>query len=298
MPTLRRPPGLVAQKPLRARSALGEYLAREARLLRASAEAFRSLSDALFAVGAPCALTGRAACAANDRGRHAELVARLASRSGGRPAPLRIAKQKPRTLAELALDNVVEGCVRDTYGALVAAWQAEHARSRSVAAAMDTIARDALRHAALGWALSGWFLPQLKRREQTAVERALHDAVGKLERAITEPDPALVRSAGLPTRREQRALIAELQRTLWENPPCLKGSSNRKLPDSVARGRVGRPPARWGRLALYIEQSGLSRRSVAEEMGFRGNSSTTSVVRCGDPVRRSASASSGSPTAR
>ena len=178
-------PGLVAQKPLRARSLLGEYLAREARLRLASAEAFQSLSDALFAVGAPCALTGRAACAANDRRRHAELdhapgVA-LRRQTGA-------AARRETAVAYAggphAANNVVEGCVRDTSGALVAAWQAEHARSRAIAAAMETIARDGMRHAALGWALSGWFLPQLKRREQTAVEGALQGAVGKLERTV------------------------------------------------------------------------------------------------------------------
>lgn len=268
MLTFRRPPGLVPQKPRQAESALGDYLAREARMLLASAEAFCALSDALFAAGAPCALTGRAACAANDRTRHAELLTRLAARHGGRPSALRVAKRKPRALAEIAIDNAAEGCVRDTYATLLATWQAEHARSRSVSKAMDAIARDGLRHAAFAWALSDWLLTRLSRRDQTRVRRALEDEAERLERSVREPDPALARSAGLPTRHEQRVLIAELRRTLWNKPKGARGAKSARRSEGVTRGRVGRPPARWGRLALHIEQSALSRQSVAEQLGI------------------------------
>jgi len=268
MLTFRRPPGLAAEKPSGARNALGDYLAREARVLLASAEAFCSLSDALFAAGAPCALTGRAACAASDRTRHAELVTRLASRYGGRPGRLRIAKAKPQTLLDIALDNAAEGCVRDTYAALLASWQSEHARSRSISNVMATIARDVMRHAALAWALSDWVVPQLSRRDQARVQRARLDAVARLERSVRERDPSLIRRAGLPTRVEQRALIAELRRMLWNKPDGTRRSKSARRPEQVTRGRVGRPPARWGRLALYIEQQGLSRQTVAKELGI------------------------------
>ncbi len=268
MLTFRRPAGPVVHKPEGAKSVLGDHLAREARLLLASADAFRALSDALFATGAPCALTGRAACAANDRTRHAELLSRLAARYGARPGQLRVAKPRSRTLAEIAVDNAAEGCVRDTYAALVASWQAEHARSRAIAEAMGTIARDGMRHAAFAWALADWLGTQLSKKDRARVERAIPEAVARLERAVREPDPALVRRAGLPTRAEQRELIAQLERSLWDCPRAARASRARKRSsESVSRGRVGRPPARWGRLALYIEQSGLSRQKVAEKLG-------------------------------
>lgn len=248
--------------------ALGDYLAREARMLRASAATFCSLSDALFAAGAPCALTGRAACAAGDRARHAELVTRLASRYGGRRGHLRITKTKPQTLLEIALDNAAEGCVRDTYAALLASWQSGHARTRSISNMMATIARDGTRHAALAWALSDWVVPQLSQRDQARVRRARLDAVARLEHSARDPVPSLVRRAGLPTRAEQRALIAELCRRLWNKPDGTRRWKSACHPEPVTRGRVGRPPARWGRLALYVEQQGLSRQSVAEELGI------------------------------
>lgn len=268
MLTFRRPAGLVGRKPQGARSALGDYLAREARMLSASAAAFRSLSDALFAAGAPCALTGRAACAANDRSRDAELVTRLAARYGGRPSGLRVVAKPPGTLVEIATDNAAEGCVRDTYAALVARWQAEHATSRPIAEAMGSIARDGLRHAALAWALLDWTLPQLSKRDQARTRRAIPDAVARLEHAVRQPDPVLVRRAGLPTRAEQRALIAELERALWDKPRGARRSRRTRRAEPVTRGRVGRPPARWGRLALYIEQTGLSRQQMAGDLGI------------------------------
>jgi hypothetical protein len=57
-----------------------------------------------------------------------------------------------RSLEELAVENAVEGCVRETYGALTAIWQARTAKDPSVAAAVRRIARDETRHAALSWA--------------------------------------------------------------------------------------------------------------------------------------------------
>lgn len=292
MLTFRRPPGLVPQKPREGRSVLGDYLAREARMLSASAEAFCALSDALFAAGAPCALTGRAACAANDRTRHAELFTRLAARHGGRPSALRVAKRKPRALVEIAIDNAAEGCVRDTYATLLATWQAEHARNGSVSKAMDAIARDGLRHAAFAWALWDWLLAQLSRRDQTRVRCALEDAVERLERCVREPDPALARSAGLPKRDEQRVLLAELRRVLWSKPEVARRAKRAPRSEVVARGRVGRPPARWGGSRSISNSRGCRGRPWPRSWASRASSSTISAGRCGVRGLRLPSASS------
>ena len=52
-----------------------------------------------------------------------------------------------RALGVVAIENAVEGCVRETFGALIASWQAEHARDPGIKRLMRSIARDETRHA-------------------------------------------------------------------------------------------------------------------------------------------------------
>ena len=57
---------------------------------------------------------------------HTRRTALLAQRFGAEPRVPGVEARPLRTRFELALDNAVEGCVRETYGALVATWQAGH----------------------------------------------------------------------------------------------------------------------------------------------------------------------------
>ena len=52
-----------------------------------------------------------------------------------------------RELEAIAIENAVEGCVRESFGALLATWQAKTAGDARVRAAMKRIARDETRHA-------------------------------------------------------------------------------------------------------------------------------------------------------
>ncbi len=67
-----------------------------------------------------------------------------------------------RSLEALAVENAVEGCVRETMGALFAMHQAASAADPHVRATMVSIAPDETRHAALGWAVAEWALDSLR----------------------------------------------------------------------------------------------------------------------------------------
>jgi len=60
-------------------------------------------------------------------------------------------------LVDVALENAVEGCVRETYGALIATRQAEAASDPVVRRAMRKIAADETAHAALSWDVASFF---------------------------------------------------------------------------------------------------------------------------------------------
>jgi hypothetical protein len=66
----------------------------------------------------------------------------------------------------------VEGCVRETWGALFGAYQAQNAQDPGVRRAMATIADDETRHAALSWQLHHWALSQLSATERASVDAA------------------------------------------------------------------------------------------------------------------------------
>lgn len=216
----RRPRGLVAPGRDEAVSPLGDHFARAAYLEAASVGAFRKLRVALAFHRAPRELLDSASDAASDEIRHARAAGRLARRFGGRRSRVPVSRNTAvPSLEALAVENAVEGCVRETYGALFASFQAARASDREVATAMTVIARDETRHAALSWAIMKWALPRLSAEGRRRVENAMETAVSGLLAEIGSAPPALVEVAGVPGIGDQRRLLAELRASLFDR--CL-----------------------------------------------------------------------------
>ena len=119
----RRPSSLLPAEPPPAGDEVGRFFAGVAHLEAASVDAFEELARDLRALGAPAELIEQAERAAVDERRHAQITAGQARRFGAEPATPAIAPAAPRDLERLARENAVEGCVRETFGALVAGWQ-------------------------------------------------------------------------------------------------------------------------------------------------------------------------------
>ncbi len=204
----RRPAGLRRAYAVNARSEVGAYFARQAHLEAASVPAFRRLRDELRAHGAPRDLVRGAERALRDEVRHARVTARLARAYGAEAPPVAVDACDERSLEAMALENAVEGCVREMFGALVAQWQAENADDPVVAAAMRTIARDETRHAALAWAVAHWVEPRLGARARARIEQARRAAMVALrdEVAATSPSGSLRNAAGVPIAATARRL--------------------------------------------------------------------------------------------
>jgi hypothetical protein len=220
----RRPSNLSVPASRAGVGALAAYFERAAFLEAASVEAFLSLRNELAKFGAPDALVAATRRATADEAVHLRLTARLARRFGGRAPPSarssRVA-HAPLSLRELARENAVEGCVRETYGALVASHQARNASDSLVRSTMEIIAEDETRHAALSWAVFRWAADRLGRdaraceREREEARRNLQHGIEALRREIREPEPDLVHGAGLPTAVEQERLLFQLEARIW-----------------------------------------------------------------------------------
>jgi hypothetical protein len=213
--TGRRPEGLQPAE-LAARDGAGAYLARAAFLEAASIPAFRRLAQELNVHGAPAALVDRARLAVKEEARHARTMSRLAARRGAKPSRPRHAAFAPRSLEELVLENAVEGCVGETFGAALAHWQALTASDPELRAAMEQIAEDEEGHAELAWAVEAWALPSLSPEARARVHAARAEAVGGLQGGLERSwDEASDRALGLPSREQLSALIGRMRREIW-----------------------------------------------------------------------------------
>lgn len=217
----RRPVGLVdgESDPCAAEgdAAVGEYLARTAELEAAAVAAFEILGRELTAHGAPIELTHDTVRAAHDEVRHAHVTAELAHRYGAIPKAPRVKPQAVRELFDVALENAVEGCVRETYGALVALWQAKTARDPVVARAMRDIARDEIRHATLSWSVARWAHQRLPEKPRKRLRQAQREAIETLRAEVTQATaPGLTTLLGLPTPAQAQVMIEQLEASLWD----------------------------------------------------------------------------------
>jgi hypothetical protein len=206
-------------------SSLGAHFARMAHLEAASVPAFRQLRAELRSFGAPKRLLDACSQAARDEIRHARATARLARRFGSRAPRVRLTPVAPRSLAQLAAENAREGCVRESFGALMATWQAQRAGDDEVRQLMVRIAADETRHAELAWRIHQWLLTRLDGAERLATERVLFDALAQLNSGgvRVHGDSAAIQALGLPpsaaTRALARAFTAETKRRAREALP-------------------------------------------------------------------------------
>lgn len=211
----RRPDGLLPAEGRVHGDAVGHWLASIGRLEASAVVAFESLADELVHHGAPADLVTRARDAAADEVRHAALMQEQAARFGASPFACEVEPRPVRSLFSIALENAVEGCLRETYGALVAHHQALAARDRPLAAVMATIAEDESRHAELSWAIASWIEPRLTDAERHQLRFAQLAALAELRAEMQRaPDTRVMDLAGLPRPEIALGLLEELTRTL------------------------------------------------------------------------------------
>ena len=206
----RVPMGLVADRSP-AGSAVSRWLADGAHLEAASVLAFVDLANELDSFAAPTALVRAARRGADDERRHARSLRGLAHRLAAPVAAVRRTETAPRRPEEVALDNAAEGCAREAYGALAAAFQAEHAASRSVRVTYRRIAADEARHALLSFAANEWLAPRLSRAARRRAEEERRRALADLAAALSdEPESTVRRVVGLPDATRSMDLLSLL----------------------------------------------------------------------------------------
>jgi rubrerythrin len=143
-------------------------------------------------------------------------MARTAARFGAVAPEATVGDLPVRDLFEVALENAVEGCVRETFGALTATYQADRATDPKIARLMRGIAKDETRHAALAWEIASWVADRLSPEERARIDAAQREAAASLRHALEgEPLAAAADRAGAPRARTALALFDAVAPTLW-----------------------------------------------------------------------------------
>jgi hypothetical protein len=177
-------------------SELGATLAELAYLEAASILAFTELAAQLERLGAPAELIERCQAAAVDERRHASVLAALARQHGVEPLEPHAPTCDALELIELARHNAVEGCVLESFAALIACVRAATAGEPVLREAYRSIANDELRHGQLAWEIHAWAYPQLDERARARVLSARSHALAALPkraRSLTSLPPGLQR---------------------------------------------------------------------------------------------------------
>jgi hypothetical protein len=202
----RRPPGWDLAES-RAPSSSARFFEDAAALEAASVGAFALVARELESFGAPRDLAQRARSAARDEIRHAALMSRHAGIE-----PAHVTSTAPaRTPFEVALDNAVEGCVNESFAAIVARFQSRSARDEDLRTEFASIADDECMHGDLAWDIAAWLEPRLGPSERSRVVLAREEAKRALverafEAAGSMDDEGTRVMLGLPTRAQATSL--------------------------------------------------------------------------------------------
>lgn len=207
----RRPHGHIeAVLPVRSQA---QWFAVHAHLERASVRAFEELAEWLTHARAPIDLVGRCLAAASDEVRHATLMTTWAERLGAAVPPCEVSETDRHILA-VAIHNAVEGCVFESFAALMAYHQAEHAATPDLRSLFSSIAVDELRHGQLAWDLHNWLMTQLDEASRDKVERAQARALATLEARAARSSAATPHGLGWPSEGVARKMARQFANLL------------------------------------------------------------------------------------
>ncbi|MFO0676983.1 MAG: ferritin-like domain-containing protein [Polyangiaceae bacterium] len=220
----RRPDGLAKKDAVVQPSPTAAWLADAAHLEAAAVVAFERFAMELRAFGASARLVDDAHRSRADEIRHARTMARLAKKYGAVVPRVQVSEPRARTFEEFAVENVIEGCVRETFAALVAAHQRDTATDPEIAEAMIAIADEETFHAGLAWDVHRFVLGLADASLRATLDATRRSAFRTLRAELSaEPDPSLRACAGLPDARSAIALLdaleADVERTLGRRSP-------------------------------------------------------------------------------
>ena len=158
--------------------------------------------------------------AARDEIKHARMMHTVCVSLGQKVAKPTIDDVPNRSCFSLALENAIEGCIHESYAALQALHQSQHAKTSEWRELFGTIAVDEIKHAQLSLQIHQWLMKKLTAEERQRILAAQQRAVQQLIDYHTahEPDSKLS-ILGLPDSKTAVRLTTTIFASLtreWE----------------------------------------------------------------------------------
>lgn len=189
----------------------GAWYARAAANEAGSVRSFRALARELRGSAIGSRFAERLRRAARDEIRHARVMRWEALRRGAEPVRHDFAPGGARSLFEIALENAREGCVAETWAALVAHVQARCASTARARRQFKRIAEDETRHAELAWDLHRQLCDALDEPGRARVTEDLLRSIDALAAgASLDSYVDQASEIGLPTPELERTIRARL----------------------------------------------------------------------------------------
>jgi rubrerythrin len=176
---------------------LGRNLAAMAYLEASSVIAFEQLAAWLQARRAPRELVERCLAAAEDERYHAVWLTQFATERGANvPVPTNSTIASEPSVFEVALHNAVEGCVHESFAALMAAIRAKRAGDVRLRRVFARLSEDESRHGQLAWDLHDWLTERLEPAQVRLVEQRRREALDGLPDRARELQRRLPQALG------------------------------------------------------------------------------------------------------
>ena len=191
-----------------------QWLSRAAQAERASVQSFVILAKELERFCLPKSLLNRIHQAAREEVYHARMMNQLCRDHHVSVPEMVEAGLSTRSILEIAIENVEEGCVHERYAALQAHYQAEHLQNSKLKQCFAQIAHDETEHTKLAEDLHHWLMSQLRPAEQELVNQAKIKAQIALEAHLSRRavPRELQQALGLPSQDHAQLLVRELHR--------------------------------------------------------------------------------------
>lgn len=226
---------------VRARQLLSEAWLEDARMEHASVASFARFSLDLMRLGAPPELLRDSHLAGLDEIEHARIAFSIAEQLSGvalGPDILPLGELDAHSLRDAVSAAIVEGCIGETLAAAVLAEQARQCSDPSIAASLNRIAEDELRHAELAWRFVAWSIERFGQEARVVVQTTFATALAHLPPAPTALDltEAELRAGGRISPAAWSSVVESVIETVLK--PAAQNLLSRKARAAV----VGVPP--------------------------------------------------------
>lgn len=183
---------------------IGVYFAKSAHEQAAAVFSYIALATQLRSFGAPTNLIEQCQSAAKDNILHAKIMQELSEMEGVFVPSFHYVPTS-QSILEVAMQNAVDGCIYETWAALLANWQSTHLPSDpELQTVYEQIGKNKAMHGQLAWDLHFWFLSKLRTREKKQLSRAQSKAIAQL--LLAEGNISYVAGLGLPLSHEKKVL--------------------------------------------------------------------------------------------